>query len=98
MKVKVFTLNENKKIEFTKNELKELLDEMYNEGYKDGANKYYYTTPYKPWWSTTPVYTNTPITVCSNTSDSTSVKSETTAGTVKYNIPSTNCSCTDHKK
>ena len=96
MKVKVFTLNENKKIEFTKNELKELLDEMYNEGYKDGANKYYYTTPYKPWWSTTPLYTTTSATTIN--SDSINVKSGTTAGTVKYNIPSTNCSCTDHKK
>lgn len=53
MKTKIFTKNENGKIEFTENELKKLLDEIYNEGYNDGKSRsYIYTTPYtsKPWW------------------------------------------------
>ena len=53
MKTKIFTKNEKGKIEFTENELKKLLDEIYNEGYDDGKSRsYIYTTPYtsKPWW------------------------------------------------
>ena len=53
MKTKIFTKNEKGKIEFTENELKVLLDEIYNEGYNDGKSRsYVYTTPYtsKPWW------------------------------------------------
>ena len=47
MKVKVFTKNQNGKIEFTEDELRKLLDEIYNEGYWDGkGNSYIYTTPY----------------------------------------------------
>lgn len=47
MKVKVFIKNQNNKIEFTEKELRELLDEIYNEGYSDGAGNYIYTTPYR---------------------------------------------------
>ena len=53
MKTKIFTKNENGKVEFTEKELKTLLDEIYNEGYNDGKSRsYIYTTPYtpKPWW------------------------------------------------
>ena len=56
--VKVFTTNKNGKIEFTKQELEKLLNEIWNNGYSDGynANKSY-------WWSsptiTTPYYTTT---------------------------------------
>lgn len=35
-KYKVFTPNANKKVEFTKEELEKLLNEVYNEGYTDG--------------------------------------------------------------
>lgn len=52
MKTKFFTKNEKGKIEFTENELKALLDEIYNEGYHDGkGTSYTYTTPYiiKPY-------------------------------------------------
>ena len=46
MKTKIFTKNEKGKIEFTENELKALLDEIYNEGYNDGKSRgYIYTTP-----------------------------------------------------
>lgn len=74
MKTKIFTKNEKGKIEFTENELKILLDEIYNEGYNDGKSKsYIYTTPYtpKPWWQYG--------TWC--TADSTTAKSTTTTAT-----------------
>ena len=83
MKTKIFTKNENGKIEFTENELKKLLDEIYNEGYYDGKSRsYIYTTPYtsKPWWqygtwctadSTTASTTATTTTATSGTSNST---------------------------
>lgn len=48
MRVKIFTLNENNKIEFTQEELEKLLDETYNDGYADGkkSNYFYYRYPY----------------------------------------------------
>ena len=55
MKTKIFTKNENGKVEFTEKELKALLDEIYNEGYNDGKSRsYIYTTPYyvNPWYKT----------------------------------------------
>lgn len=36
MKVKIFIPNSNGKIEFTKDELEKLLDEVYQEGYDEG--------------------------------------------------------------
>lgn len=61
MKVKVFTLNENKKIEFTQEELEKLLDEVYEDGVTEGkkSNYFYYRYPY---------YTTTaaPLTICSD--------------------------------
>ena len=74
MKTKIFTKNEKGKIEFTENELKILLDEIYNEGYNDGKSRsYIYTTPYtpKPWWQYG--------TWC--TADSTTAKGTTTTAT-----------------
>ena len=83
MKTKIFTKNENGKIEFTENELKKLLDEIYNEGYNDGKSRsYIYTTPYisKPWWqygtwctadSTTNIKTGTTTTATTGSTDST---------------------------
>lgn len=80
MKSKVFKKNKYGKIEFTESELKEVLDEMYNEGFNDGSNRYYYyNTPYryKPYpyyytWcsnSTDPL-TTTAITTATSTADS----------------------------
>ena len=54
--IKVFTLNENKKIELTEKELKELLDTAYWEGRSDANKTYIYTTPYHNWWES-PYYT-----------------------------------------
>lgn len=57
MMVKIFTPNKYGKIEFTKEELEKLLDEVYNSGYSDGRSKYWYTwtSPSwnSPWYSTT---------------------------------------------
>ena len=62
--IKVFTLNKNGKIELTKKELEQLLNESYWEGYRD--NKNYWTSPYE-WLS------NTPYTINSS-SDSITIK------------------------
>lgn len=44
--IKVFTLNKNGKIELTKKELEQLLNESYWEGYKNNSNFYWtYTSP-----------------------------------------------------
>lgn len=60
MMIKIFSKNENNKIEFTEEELKKLLDEVYKEGYNDGKNNnvYTYYTPSitwtpdpNPWWT-----------------------------------------------
>ena len=53
--IKVFTTNENGKIELTKDELKNLLDEAYWEGYRANSIIYTYQTPnWSPYqWSVT---------------------------------------------
>lgn len=59
MKTKFFILNQQNQIEFTEKELKDLLDEIYNEGYRDGkkSQTYVYKTPW--YYSPFPVYTTT---------------------------------------
>ena len=55
-KIRVFTLNKNGKIELTKEELQQMLDEAYH----DGSNSVTITTPsypYNPWNG--PFYCNT---------------------------------------
>ena len=50
-KIRVFPHNEKGKIEFTKEELQKLLNEVYNEGKMDSYTIYYgcsTTTPYYP--------------------------------------------------
>ena len=45
--IKVFTLNKNNKIELTKEELEQLLNESFWEGYRSHNNSNcVYTTPY----------------------------------------------------
>lgn len=45
--IKIFTLNKNNKIELTKQELENLLNESFWEGYNKKNNYYWtYTTPY----------------------------------------------------
>lgn len=47
MKIKIFCPNVNGKLEFTKEELENLLNEAYNDGYRDGscARTWTYTYP-----------------------------------------------------
>lgn len=87
MKVKIFYPNVNGNIELTKKQLEELLEEAYNEGYKDGNYRPYYwtTTTSNPsitidgssskknnWWdNNTTVY-------CSNTNDISTTTMEAT--------------------
>lgn len=47
--IKVFTLNKNGKIELTKKELEQLLNESYWEGYRDNKNYWTYTSPTTPY-------------------------------------------------
>lgn len=55
--VKFFTTNANRKIEFTKDELENLLNEVWNDGYNHHGS-YWWTSP----TITTPYYsTGTPI-------------------------------------
>lgn len=46
MKIKVFYPNQQGKLEFTKKELEELLNEAYHEGYQDGDRKHWYGYTY----------------------------------------------------
>ena len=66
--IKVFTVNGNGKIEFTKAELEKLLNEVYSDGYEkgkyDGQQSWTWTSPYLNGISTTPY--NGPITYCSS--------------------------------
>lgn len=54
MKYKIFSLDENGRISFTKEELEKLLNEVYTDGYEQGSKKYVYcyptthTEPYNP--------------------------------------------------
>lgn len=74
--VKVFTTNKNGKIELTKDELKQLLDEAYWEGYRDNNHSWTYTTP-SNWWKEPYYYT---ITTTSSSLDS------NTTSTITYNL------------
>ena len=49
MKIRVFTLNKNNKIELTEDELKKLLDESYQDG-KNDASTTTISTPSYPYW------------------------------------------------
>lgn len=51
--IKVFTSNKNGKIELTEKELKQLLDNVYWEGYRDNNKSWTHTTPLTyPYYST----------------------------------------------
>lgn len=67
-KIKVFNLNKEGKIEFTKEELEKLLNETYEDGYYEGkSHTYTWTTPY---------YSSQKITLLNNdmpTTDTTTV-------------------------
>lgn len=60
--IKVFTLNKNGKIELTKQELEQLLNESYWEGYRNKNHYWTYTSP-----AITPYFTTNASTITSNT-------------------------------
>ena len=67
-KIRVFTLNSNGKIELTKEELQQMLDESYRDGC---CNSVTITTPSYPYNPLTPYYdsntaTSTTVTVTKN--------------------------------
>ena len=65
MKYKILKMNDDNKIIFTKQELTDLLDEVYTDGYRDG-NRHWYT-----WTSPTitPSWQYSPTITTSSTSD-----------------------------
>lgn len=75
-RVKVFSPNENGKIEFTKREIEKLLQEIYNEGYRDGSqskwtvsyggitNNELYTIPALYTTEVKPIDTKAPSSIC----------------------------------
>ena len=70
--IKVFTLNKNGKIELTEKELKQLLDNVYWEGYRDNNKSWTYTTPLTyPYYSTT---TTSSLTLGSTTTKENKIK------------------------
>ena len=83
MIVKTFTKNENNKIEFTGEELKKLLDEVYKDGYKDGkeCNNYSYYTYCTPKWTPEPWWTyvtcDVPLSTCNDPSSTCNDSSST---------------------
>ena len=70
-KIRVFTPNEKGKIEFTKSELEKLLNEVYQDGHRDGKNdSYTITTPSYPFtWATRNVDAITTTTTTKSTPD-----------------------------
>ena len=80
MSVKVFQTNKSGKIEFTRCELEKLLNEIYNEGYRDGEDtRWTWTSP--NIINTAPYYGVT----CSNTNSSKSIRDNNIVGTVTLN-------------
>ena len=69
VKIKIVSANKEGKIELTKLELENLLNEAYRDGYRDGSSHYYICTGI----STTPSYQYNTI----STSDATLAKSVT---------------------
>lgn len=64
MMVKVFTTNKDGKVEFTKEELENLLNEVWQDG-RNSSGTYWWTSPTitnPNWWTTTPNTYGTEIT------------------------------------
>lgn len=67
MSIKVFQTNKTGKIEFTRCELEKLLNETYNEGYRDGEN--HAKSSYWTWTSPSISTTGHPIITYRNSTD-----------------------------
>ena len=76
MKIKIFCPNTNGKLEFTKEELEKLLNEAYNDGYRDGNYSRTWTYTYPSITCNSSDSTATERAIISNLADSTSAKSE----------------------
>lgn len=65
--VKIFTTNSDGKIEFTKDELEKLLNEIWRDGYSSNTS-YYWTSPTitTPYWNTITCSTEGNITTAKN--------------------------------
>lgn len=59
MKIKIMYPNQMGKLEFTKEQLEELLKEAYDEGYRDGQRTVLYTTTTTDYWYKYPSVTCT---------------------------------------
>ena len=82
---KVFKLNKDGKVEFTKEELKKLLDEVYNKGYDDGkAQNFTWNSPWR--WYDPYYYTTT----CSSDSNVVLTTSNSTVTNNPYTITYSN--------
>ena len=68
-KIRVFTLNSNGKIELTKEELQQMLD----ESYRDGCNSVTIATPSYPYNPYSPFYYGTTSTGSDSTANSVTV-------------------------
>ncbi len=74
--IKVFTTNKSGKIELTEKELKQLLDDVYWEGYRDNNHTWTYTTPLRyPYYSST-----TSGTIYCNTANNATISNANTSG------------------
>ena len=106
MMVKVFKFGENNKVEFTQKELENLLNEVYNNGYRDGRNSkdYTWTSPSWTCLNGTPRYADdkTIVTTCkdNNTTlsgqmcfDDTNSNINTTATDIGYGLDAKKLSC-----
>ena len=95
MKVRVFYPNKDNKIEFTKQQLEKLLDEVYEEGRAKGYDQGYaasrpvtITYPYTPYWYTTTTkpyitYSDSSITISNDINSLNDVVSTITIGDEK---------------
>ena len=88
MKIRIFYPNKDNKIEFTKQQLEKLLDEVYEEGRAKGYDQGYaagrpvtITYPYTPFWYTTDATTN----ISSNGGDILTTSTTAASGYVTIN-------------
>ena len=66
MKYKILQLDANGRISFTKEELEELLDEVYNSGYEDGRKTCQWPYYWSPTWTNKPNIVQTDKTIPSD--------------------------------
>lgn len=93
MKVRVFYPNKDNKIEFTKQQLEKLLDEVYEEGRAKGYDQGYaanrpvtITYPYTPYWYTTTTTNCEPYITCTDNSITLATTPNSTVTTANTNV------------